>query len=64
MLEVIVGLIGTGLLGVIGWGIKLSNRVAVLESLSVTTQKLLEVQLQDIKERLVRIEANMDKHTL
>jgi hypothetical protein len=54
MLEVIVGLLGTGLLGIFGWAFNLHSRVSVLEV-------LLSSQLQDIKERLTRIEVKMDQ---
>jgi hypothetical protein len=56
MLETIVGIIGVGLLGVIGWAVQLGNKVAVVETEQANLAKTLEWKLDDIKDRLERIE--------
>jgi hypothetical protein len=60
MLEAIVGIIGTGLLGVGAWGVALSSRVSVLEADKVSLRELLNIQLADITRRLGRIENKLD----
>jgi hypothetical protein len=54
-------LLGTALFGIIAWAVKMSNRVAVLESDKVSLKELLEEKLENIVLRLVRIERKVDK---
>jgi hypothetical protein len=73
ILAVIVGLIGTGLLGVAAWAFTISNDVAVgkqavtdLERLIKTkdesTKELITIQFSEVHRRLDRIEANTNGH--
>lgn len=64
MLEAIVGIIGTFLLGTIGWAFTLNSRVAVLEADKISLKELLTSQLIDIKERLSHIETKIDRNYL
>lgn len=65
MLEVAVGVLGTGLLGVFGWAFtqigKLDIRVAVLEADKASLKELLQVQLSAIERRLNRIEDTLEE---
>ena len=60
MLEGLITVIGGSLLGVIGWAFTLSSRVSVLEADKVSLKELLDSKLQNIAERLVRIEGKID----
>jgi hypothetical protein len=60
MIEIILGVIGTGLLGVFGWAFTLNGRVAVLEADKVSLRELLDSKLQNITDRLQRIESKID----
>ncbi len=62
MVEALISVIGAGLLGVIGWAFHLNSRVAVLEAEHAGLEKLFGQGLQDIKDRLARIEAMLDHH--
>lgn len=61
MWEILLGVIGTGLLGVIGWAFHLNSRVAVLEAEKISFRELLEAKLENITIRLDRIERKLDK---
>lgn len=61
MIEAVVTLVGTGLLGVVAWAFTMHSRVAVLEADKVTIRELLNVRLVAITERLDRIEGKIDK---
>lgn len=61
MLEAILGLLGLGLFGVLGWAFTISNRVSVLEADKVSLKELMESKLDDITRRLVSIERKLDK---
>lgn len=75
MLNTIVGIIGTALLGIIAWAINVHSRVAVLEADKATAiqreaalKELLDVKLDAItvlvatcNARLDRIEKKLDK---
>jgi hypothetical protein len=61
MLEAVVSLLGTGLIGVIAWAVTLNSRVAVLEADKITIRELIDVRLVSITERLDRIEKKIDK---
>lgn len=64
MLNVVVGIIGSALLGVIGWAINLNSRVAVLEADNVSLRELITVQFKEITRRLGRIESKLDKDSI
>ncbi len=61
MLESIVGIIGAALLATIGWAFTLNSRVAVLEADRAGLKELFATQLQDIRNRLERIEDKLDE---
>ena len=68
MLETIISVIGTGLLGVAAWAFNLQSRVAVLEEHKTQAvdretilKELIDVKLENISERLKRIEFKLDR---
>lgn len=68
MMETILGLVGTGLLGVIAWAFNLQSRVSVLEEFRTQAvdreailKELIDVKLENISERLKRIEFKLDR---
>jgi hypothetical protein len=60
MVEAVISVIGAGLLGVIAWAFTLHSRVAVLEADKTSLRELVDAKLQNITERLARIEAKLD----
>ena len=61
MLEVLISIVGMGLLGVIGWAFTLNSRVSVLEADKVSLKELIDSKLDNITTRLDRIERKLDK---
>lgn len=59
MLEAIVGVLGVGLLGVIGWAIQLGNRVSVVESQRNDLLVLINSKFEEVYRRLDRIERHV-----
>ena len=68
MFEVIVGTIlafvGTGLIGVAGWLVALSNKVAVLDADRINLRQnimdIINLKFDDLARRLERIERKLD----
>lgn len=56
MLESIMSIIGTVVIGVIGWSFQLSNKVSVIEAEYEGLQKLITTQFAEVNRRLSRIE--------
>ena len=56
MLEYLTGLLGTALLGVIGWAFQLNSRVSVLEQQHVDLKELITEKFDAVTDRLERIE--------
>lgn len=68
MLETIITIVGTGLLGVFAWAFLLQSRVSVLEADRITIRELINIhlgaiqtQLSDVKSRLDKIDTKLDK---
>jgi hypothetical protein len=61
MLETAIGVIGTALLGVIAWAVRINSDVSVLKADKVSLKELLDVRLENISMRLDRIEQKLDK---
>jgi hypothetical protein len=56
IVEALIGILGTGLLGVIGWAVQIHSRVAVLEANYENLKELLENRFDEIIRRLDRME--------
>lgn len=65
---VISSIMGTVILGIIGWAFNLSTRVAVVErqqsSDKDNLKELFASKLEEMNRRLVNIESKLDKHEL
>ena len=64
MIEAFIGVIGAGVLGVAAWAFTLNSRVAVLEADKISLKELLDEKLQNITDRLMRIETKLDRESL
>lgn len=62
-MEAVIGIIGMGLFGVAGWAFHLNSRVAVLEADKVSLKEWLNTKLENITDRLVRIENKLDRES-
>lgn len=56
MLETLVGLLGTALLGVLGWAFQLQNRVTIIETQQDNLVTLINTRFDAVENRLERIE--------
>ena len=61
MLSALVGIIGTALLGVIGWAFSLQSRVSVLEADKVSLRELLDAKLENISGQVVGVTIRLDR---
>lgn len=62
MLQTIVSLLGTALIGVIAWTVQLGNRVSVTETRQQDLPALLDAKFDPINVRLARIERSLNGH--
>lgn len=56
MLETVTSIIGTVVIGIVGWAFQLSNKVSVIEAEYEGLQKLINAQFAEVNRRLGRIE--------
>lgn len=63
MLEAVVGILGTAVLGIFGWAFQLSNRVSVIETEYEGLQALINSKFDEVNRRLARIEHGMNNRT-
>ena len=59
MLETLVGVLGTGMLGVITWCFRINSRVAVLEAGKSDLKELIGTKFDEVNRRLERIEERL-----
>ena len=57
----IENLLTAGFLGLFGWVISVSSKVAVLEQRDLDLKELLEQRFDSLEQRLDRIEATLDE---
>ena len=62
MLETMMSVMGTAVLGVFGWALHLNTRVSVLESQRESLKELIEARFDAVENRLDRIERAMNGH--
>jgi hypothetical protein len=60
MLETLIGILGTGFLGMIGWVIQLGSRVSVAETRHEDLLELINTRFDEVSRRLDRIERAMN----
>lgn len=61
MLNTLISLLGVAVVGAFGWIFQLGNRVTKLEADHGSFTDLLNIQFADVRQRLTRIEASIDK---
>ena len=59
MLEAVVGILGTAVIGVFGWAFQLSNRVSVIEAENEGLRELINTKFAEVNRRLDRIEEKL-----
>lgn len=59
MVEAIVTLLGTGLLGVFGWAVQVGNRVTILETQRDALETYLESKFEEVHRRLDDIDESV-----
>jgi hypothetical protein len=60
MLEAIIGLLGTALLGTLGWAVQLSSEVKIVKTEQEGLKELIEAKFDEVNRRLDRIERAMN----
>jgi hypothetical protein len=60
MLEALVGILGTAVLGVFGWSFSISNRITKMETKQEDLPKYLDAKFDGLDARLERIERAMN----
>lgn len=66
MFQVVVGtilsILGAGLLGVMGWAVRIGNKVAVLEADKNSLKEFINARFDEVTRRLDRIDKKLDNN--